>query len=109
LHTTTRKHLDISTENVTRQLSKILMMIAGILFFQEEIVIIKLVGGGLIILSNILLLTNGKGKLVWNKYLFLQSVSIIAFTIAFLLDVGISNQFNLPIYIYASLYLYQCS
>ncbi|MDR0282556.1 MAG: hypothetical protein LBI53_04595 [Candidatus Peribacteria bacterium] len=39
------------------------------------------------------------GKFVWNKYLFLQLISVVAFTIAFLLDVGISTQFNLPIYI----------
>ena len=43
LHTTTRKHLDVSTENITRQLSKVLLMISGIIFFQEEIVRMKLV------------------------------------------------------------------
>lgn len=99
LHTTTRKHLDVSTENITRQFTKVLLMIAWIIFFKEDVVIIKLLGGLLIILSNVLLLMKRNGKFVWNKYLFLQLISVVAFTIAFLLDVGISTQFNLPIYI----------
>jgi hypothetical protein len=74
-------------------------MLAGIFFFHEEIVILKLVGGLLIIGAIIWLLYKSKGKIVFNKYLILQFISILAFTIALLLDIGIAQQFNIPIYV----------
>ena len=45
----------------------------------------------------------GKAKFERNKYLLLQLISIVSFTIALSLDVGISSQFNLPLYVSATL------
>ena len=98
IHATTRKNLDVSTENILNQLSKVFMIVTGIVFFKEDIILIKILGGLLIILSNVLLVFN-KGKFVFNKYVLLQLLRTLFYTIALSLDVGISEQFNLPIYI----------
>ena len=98
LHTTTRKNLDVSTENITRQLSKVFMIIIGLVIFQNKFVLLKVLGGLIIIVSNILLFVKRK-SFVFDKYIVLQMISVLSFTIAIALDVGISNNFNLPIYI----------
>ena len=102
IHTTTRKNLDVSTETILRQLSKVFMIVIGIIIFKEEIIWMKILGGIIIILSNILLIMK-KGKIEFNKYIVLQLISVLVYTIANALDVGISEQFNLPIYISLSL------
>lgn len=98
LHTTTRKNLDISTENITRQLSKVFLIIIGLIIFKEEFVLLKILGGLIIIISNMLLFVKKK-SFVFDKYIVLQMISVLCFTIAIALDVGISNNFNLPVYI----------
>ena len=98
LNTTTRKNLDISTENTLRQLSNVFIIIIGIIFFKEDIILMKLLGGLIIIGSNILLVME-KGKFVFNKYIIFQLISVLSFSIAISLDIEINEQFNLPIYI----------
>lgn len=98
LHTTTRKNMDVSTENILRQLSKAFIIIVGIVFFKEQAIPMKILGGIIIILSNVLLVME-KGKLVFNKYVVIQLISVVCYTIAIALDIGISGQFNLPIYV----------
>ena len=94
--------MDVSTENILRQLSKVFLIIVGIVIFKEDIVFMKILGGLIILLSNVLLVMR-KGKFVFNKYIVLQLISVLCFTVAISLDVGISEQFNLPIYVSSTL------
>jgi drug/metabolite transporter (DMT)-like permease len=98
LNTVVRSGIEASTFSIINQLSTVFMTFAGILFFKEEFVLNKFIGAILIILSNVLIFyKKGEGKL--NKYVILGIVANIFYTIALFLDVNISDQFNLPIYV----------
>lgn len=92
-----RYGLDPSTFSMLKQLSTVFLVIFGIIFLNEEIVIKKLVRAFLIIFSNILL-TFKKGKIVINKYFIMSFISNLLFAIAMLINVNISDNFNLGIY-----------
>ena len=98
INTTTRKGLEVSTHSMLSQLSTVFIITWGILFFKEPIVIKKIIGALLIIVGNIFVLYK-KGKFEFNKYVLLSILCNIAFSIAISIDVGISDQFNLPLYV----------
>ena len=80
-----------------KQLSTVFLMIFGFIFLKEELVIKKLIGGILIILANFLL-TYQKGKFKINKYFIMCFINNLLFAIAMLINVNISDNFNLAIY-----------
>ena len=98
INTTTRKGLEVSTHSMLSQLSTVFIITWGILFFKEPVVIKKIIGGLLIVAGNIFVLYK-KGKFEFNKYVLLSLLCNIVFSIAISIDVGISDQFNLPIYV----------
>ena len=104
INTTTRKGLEVSTHSMLSQLSTVFIITWGILFFKEPIVIKKIIGGLLIVAGNIFVLYK-KGKFEFNKYVLLSLLCNIVFSIAISIDVGISDQFNLPIYVAITLLL----
>lgn len=102
LNTTARSGIEASTFSIIKQLLTVFMIFAGILFFKEEFIINKFIGAILIIISNVIIFyEKGKGKI--NKYIILSIIANICYTIALFLDVNISDNFNLPIYIALSL------
>lgn len=98
LNTTVRSGIEASTFSMLKQLSTTFMIFAGLIFFKEEFVWKKFLGAMLIIFSNILIFYQ-KGKFKMNKYLWLGVLANISFTVALFLDVNISDEFNLPIYV----------
>lgn len=102
LNTTVRSGIEASTFSIIKQLSTVFMIFAGILFFKEEFVINKFIGAILIILSNILIFYK-KGNEKPNRYVLLGILANVFYTIALFLDVNISENFNLPIYVAISL------
>lgn len=102
LNTTVRSGIEASTFSIIKQLSTVFMIFAGILFFKEEFIINKFIGAILIILSNILIFYK-KENTKPNKYVLLGILANIFYTIALFLDVNISENFNLPIYVAISL------
>lgn len=98
LNTTVRSGIEASTFSMLKQLSTTFMIFAGLLFFKEEFVLTKFIGAMLIICSNVLIFYK-KGKFEFNKYILLAILSNLAFTVALFLDVNISDNFNLPIYV----------
>ena len=64
---------------------------------KEKLVIKKVIGGIIIILANILLGMN-KGKLSFNKYFIMCFISNFLFAVAMLINVNISDNFNIAIY-----------
>lgn len=98
LNTTVRSGIEASTFSIILQLSTVFMIFAGVLFFKEPFIVNKFIGALLIVFSNILIFyKKGTGKP--NKYVVLGILANIFFTVALFLDVNISDNFNLPIYV----------
>ncbi|MEE3343802.1 MAG: EamA family transporter [Bacilli bacterium] len=98
MYTRTLKELEVSTYSVLAQLSTIFIFILGIIFFKEPIIIKRIIGALLILIANIMILYK-KRKFEWNKYYLYNIIANLSFAIGTTLNIGISNQFNLPFYI----------
>lgn len=98
VNTTTRRTLDVSTYSILSQLSTVFVITWGILFLKEEIVLKELFGAFLILLGNVFVLYKKK-KVEFNKYIIIHLLGTLSMSIAISIDVGISNQFNMPFYV----------
>lgn len=98
VNTTARRGLDVSTYSILGQLSTVFLIIWGIVFFKEEIIIKKIIGALLILIGNIIVLYK-KGKFEFNKYIVYSLIGNLAMSIAVSVDVDISDEFNMPIYV----------
>ena len=92
-----RYGLEPSTFSMLKQLSTVFLIFFGLFFLKEEFLINKFIGGIIIILAN-LLLAYDKGKLQINKYFIMCFISNFLFAVAMLINVNISDYFNLAIY-----------
>lgn len=92
-----RYGLEPSTFSMLKQLSTVFLIIFGLLFLKEKFLINKFIGGIIIILAN-LLLAYDNGKLKINKYFIMCFISNFLFAVAMLINVNISDYFNLAIY-----------
>lgn len=92
-----RYGLNPSTFSMLKQLSTVFMIIFGIVFLKEKLVPIKILGAILIISSNLLISYNN-GKFQINKYFVMCFFSNFLFAVAMLINVNISDNFNLAIY-----------
>lgn len=102
MNTTVRNGIEASTFSIISQLATVFMILAGLLFFKEAFILKKIIGASLIILSNIFIFYK-KGNQKVNKYVILGIFSNIAYSIALFIDVNISNNFNLAIYVATTL------
>lgn len=97
VNTTARRGLEVSVYSILSQFSTVFVIAWGIIFFKEGIVLQKLLGALLIIIGNIFVLYK-KGKFEWNRYVLFSLLGNLTMSIGISLDVGISDQFNLPLY-----------
>lgn len=104
LATTIRKGLEASTYSIINQLSNVFMIIAGVLLFKEPVVWYRMIGAALILFSNVMIFFE-KGKFRFNKYVILAVIANLLYTCAVLIDVNLSEQFNLPFYIILTLFI----
>ncbi|HOZ03002.1 MAG TPA: EamA family transporter [Candidatus Woesebacteria bacterium] len=104
LQTTARKHLQVSVVTIINQLQTVFLIIYGWTIFHDEFSFSKLIGALLIISAN-LLLNLKENRLQINKYVGLAVIATFVFSIALSVDIGISSQFNLPIYVLITLAL----
>ncbi len=98
LQTTARKNLEVCEISIIAQLSNVFVILYGITIFKEEIILTKIAGALFIILGNILILYRHK-HFNFNRYSLLAVFTSLLFATALSIDVGISENFNLPIYI----------
>ncbi|MCA9302189.1 hypothetical protein KDA10_02400 [candidate division WWE3 bacterium] len=98
INTTARKHLPVSTYSIISQMTTVFLMIIGFLVFKENLMINKVIGGALIVLWNVVLAYK-KGGFVINKYFGLALLATLIISIAMSIDIGISKQFDLAVYI----------
>ena len=92
-----RYGLDPSIFSMLKQLSTVFLIIFGFIFLKEELIIKKVIGAVIIIIGN-LILSFDKGKLRLNKYFIMCFISNLLFAIAMMINVGISDYFNLAFY-----------
>ena len=92
-----RYGLDPSIFSMLKQLSTVFLIILGFIFLKEEIVLKKVIGSMLIIISNVMLAFD-KGKFKLNKYFIMSFISNFLFAVAMLINVNISDNFNIAIY-----------
>lgn len=92
-----RYGLETSTFSMVKRLSTVFMIIFGFIFLKEPVILNKVLGALIIIISNIIL-TYNKGKFQIDKYLVMATFSQFLFAIAMLINVDISNNFNLAFY-----------
>ncbi|MDQ3098224.1 MAG: DMT family transporter [bacterium] len=104
LQTTVRKNLPVSTFSIIGQSTTIFLLIISVLFFNGSLGINKIVGAILIIVANIILFYKRDG-IVLNKYFWLTLLASLSFAIAISIDVGISQNFNLPLYVALTLFI----
>ncbi len=98
LQVTVRKNLEVSVYSILDQLTKVLIVIYGILIYKEEIIASKLIGRGLILLGNILIFYK-KGRFKFNRYAWLSFFVSLLVATGMLIDVGVSEQFNFSFYL----------
>ena len=99
-----RYGLDPSVFSMLKQLSTVFLMIFGFIFLKEPVVIKKIIGAFIIISANIILAID-KGKIKFNKYFIMCFVSNFLFAIAMLINVNISDNFNLAFYTIMTVFL----
>lgn len=92
-----RYGLDPSVFSMLKQLSTVFLIILGFIFLKEPVVLKKIIGSLIIIFANVLLAFD-KGKIKFNKYFIMSFASNFLFAVAMLINVNISNYFNLAFY-----------
>jgi len=102
IKTIARKNLEVSIFSIIDQLSKVFLIMYGIILFHNPIIATKLIGGTLIILGNIALFYHKK-KFIINKYVLLSVFASFLMATALIIDVDISKRFNLPFYVMLTL------
>lgn len=102
IQTTARKHLEVSVFSILSQFLNIFLILYGFIIFQEAVTAAKIVGALCILAGNVLLFYK-KGSFTINKYSLLSIGASLALATAVTIDIGISEQFNLPFYIMMTL------
>lgn len=102
LQTTVRKNLEVSTSSVVNQLSKVFLIIYGLVLLGEPMVLSKLLGASIIIIGNIFIFYK-KGRFQFNRYIWLSTLSSFFIATSIIIDVNISKYFNIPFYIMITL------
>lgn len=102
LQTTVRKNLEVSTFSILNQLSTVFLIIIGFTIFREPLVISKIFGAAFILVGNMMLIYK-KNKFQFDKHILISILATLSFALAISIDIGISKQFNLPIYIMLTL------
>ncbi len=101
VNTTVRSNIEASKFSIINQIYTVFMILFGITLFKEPVVFTKMLGAFLIIFSNILVFYK-KGKFKINKYVVLAILANLSLATAMFLDINISKNFNLAIYVSAT-------
>jgi drug/metabolite transporter (DMT)-like permease len=97
LNTEARYGLETSTFSMVKRLSTVFMIIFGFIFLKEKLILNKILGAAIIIIANVIL-TYNKGKFEINKYLGMAILAQFLFAIAMVINVDLSDHFNLAFY-----------
>lgn len=81
------------------------MVIFELVFLKEKLIFKKIIGAILILFSSIMLSINKDGKFEFNKYFIMSFISNFLFAVAMLIDVNISNEFNIGIYTFLTVFV----
>lgn len=98
LQTTARRNLEVSTFSVFNQLTFVFVVFLGAFFLGDGINVYKILAVILILVGNSALLIQ-KGKLMMGKYVLVSVFSSLTASLGVVIGVGLSKNFNLPMYI----------
>ena len=104
IQTTVRKHLEVSVVSIVSQVSTIFMLFYGVLLYQEPIGSNQIIGGGLIILANVFVVYKSSA-IKFNRYFWLALSAFFFLATGVSVDIGVSQNFNLAMYVGAALLL----
>lgn len=104
LQTPIRKNLEVSLFTIINQLVYVFLFFYGVLIFNEGFSIQKLLGVLMIVLANVVVLYK-RGTFSLNRYVLMALAAAFALATAVSIDVGVSKDFNLPIYIAMTLFI----
>ncbi len=96
--TISRSGCEVSTYTILKQLPSVFMILIGILLFKEPFILKKIIGALLIFFSNILVFYK-KGVLKIDKYVLYGVIANVCMTIAMVIDINLSEYFNLAMYV----------
>ena len=99
-----RYGLDPSVFSMLKQLSTVFLMFFGFAFLKENIIPRKIIGAISIIIANFIL-TIDRGKIKINKYFIMCFFSNFLFAVAMMINVDISDRFNLALYTIMTVFL----
>ena len=102
LSTISRSGVEASIYSILKQLPNAFMVILGLFIFKEKFIWNRILGAFLIISSNTFVFCQ-KGKRRLDKYLILGILANLCLTVALVIDVNFSKQFNLSFYVFLTL------
>ena len=102
---TARRGLEVSIFSILAQFNTVFVILWGFIFFKEAFIWQKIVGTVVLIAGNALALYKKGQKFKLDKYVLFSLLGNLSLSIGISIDVGISGQFNLPIYVAITLIL----
>lgn len=94
-----KKNLDVSVFSILNRTSDVFLIVISVIIFKQVPGFWKIVSAVITILGQIALTYNKNGKFQINKYFIFALLTNLVFAIALSIDIGISEQINLPIYV----------
>ncbi len=104
LQTTNRKHLEVSLFSIIQQFTTVMLVFYGVVIYNNHLGWAGLGGVVLVIMANVLVLLK-RGQMQLNKYIGLSLIASVVFATAITIDINVSKQFNLPLYVAITLLL----
>ncbi|MFA7300752.1 MAG: hypothetical protein WC069_00350 [Candidatus Shapirobacteria bacterium] len=94
-----KKNLDVSVFSILNRTSDVFLIVISVIIFKQVPGFWKIVSAIITIIGQIALTYNKKGKFQINKYFIFALLTNLVFAIALSIDIGISEQINLPFYV----------
>ena len=104
IKTTARRIVPASESAILNELTSAFIIIIGFTVFRQPFIWIKVLGAVLIFVANVLLVFK-QGRFVINKGVFLFIIACALLSVALSFDIGVSQNFNIPLYI-ATTYIF---
>jgi drug/metabolite transporter (DMT)-like permease len=98
------QNLDVAVVSVLTQLSKVFLIFYGVFLFAEKMTTQHIIGAILILAGSVMVVYK-KGSWKISKYIWFLVVGAFAFATAMSIDIKISEEFSLPIYLFLVFFL----
>lgn len=104
LTTNVRQDLEASAFDIVHQIYTIFLILLWFIFMKEPFIFSEFLWALLILFSNFLIFYK-KGSIKFSKTIIYAIITNLCYAIAVFLDVNISVQFNLPFYVFLTIFI----